>query len=90
MGLDGDCEAASSPVAVPIRSLIQNSIASKDKCDSMSSVDTVRVRKIQHLVKDMVAALREVMAWQKTGHHMLNTDLARLKVLKLAQPVRSS
>ena len=63
LGLDGDCEAASSTVAVPIRSLTQNSIASKDKCDSTSSADTVLVRKIQHLVKDMVAALREVVAW---------------------------
>ena len=63
MGLDGDCEAASCPVAVPICSLIQNSIAPKDKRDSMSSANTVLVRMIQHLVKDMVTALREVMAW---------------------------
>ena len=28
-----------------------------------------------HLIEDMVAALREIVAWEEAGHHVLDTNL---------------
>ena len=28
-----------------------------------------------HLIEDMVAALREIVAWEEARHHVLDTDL---------------
>ena len=41
-----------------------------------------------HLIEDMVAALREIVAWEEAGHHVLDSNLTA-QIIRMVE-IRSS